>query len=53
MSINTPIESPASSILFDNTISDDMMERIEAYNREAAVSLTDWMAEIFARRTER
>ncbi len=53
MSINTLIESPASSILFDNDLSDDMMERIEAYNRTATVTFTDWMAEIFARRTER
>ena len=53
MSINTLLDSPATSILYDNHLSDDMAERIEAYNLTTTITFTDWMAEIFARRTER
>jgi hypothetical protein len=47
MSINTLFESPPD--VLETNPSDDMLERLEAYNRAATISFTEWIARIFAR----
>lgn len=49
--MNTLIDTPSNTLL--GTRADDLAERVEAYDRTETVSFTEWMAEIFARRTER